>query len=100
MTSILKVIWDEVGENDEEKQKTLLEMQQECLDIFQRKVDQANRSRSNLHIMLADVHSEIVSLASTLGDNIQMAQVSSCFYITQLVQSSVTVQKKFYGFCS
>ena len=75
----MQLIWNEVGEDDAYRQNILFEMQQECLDIFQSKVDQASRSRSSLHIMLADIHSEIVSLASALGDNIPMAQVLCLF---------------------
>lgn len=53
----------------------VLELEQECLEVYRRKVDQANRSRASLHQLLADMHSEIVALASALGDRPPTAQV-------------------------
>ncbi|GLT72844.1 hypothetical protein SLA2020_447430 [Shorea laevis] len=37
----LQEIWDEVGENDEERDKMLLQLEQDCLDVYKRKVEQA-----------------------------------------------------------
>eukprot|EP00250_Pteridium_aquilinum_P015622 c22678_g1_i2 orf=419-1870(+) len=73
----LQLIWDEVGENDEERDQMLLELEQECLEVYRRKVDLANRSRASLHQLLADIHAEIVSLASALGDRPPMTQLEN-----------------------
>ncbi|XP_058070789.1 65-kDa microtubule-associated protein 1-like [Magnolia sinica] len=64
----LQQIWDEVGESDEERDKMLLQLEQECLDVYKRKVDQASKSRSQLLQDLADSKSELSHLLSALGE--------------------------------
>lgn len=64
----LQLIWDEVGEGDEERDKMLLQLEQECLDVYKRKVDQAARSRAHLLQSLADSRSELALLLTSLGE--------------------------------
>ncbi|XP_024534482.1 65-kDa microtubule-associated protein 1 [Selaginella moellendorffii] len=64
----LQTIWEEMGESDEERDRMLLQLEQECLDVYRRKVDQANCARARLHQLLADSESELASLLSLLGD--------------------------------
>ncbi|KAI5057547.1 hypothetical protein GOP47_0027562 [Adiantum capillus-veneris] len=71
----LQLIWDEVGEGDEERDQMLLELEQECLEVYRRKVDWANCARASLHQLLADMHSEIVALATALGERPPMTQL-------------------------
>ncbi|KAH7435948.1 hypothetical protein KP509_06G085100 [Ceratopteris richardii] len=46
----------------------LLQLEQECLQVYRRKVDQANNARARLQRALADSEAELVSLISRLGD--------------------------------
>ncbi|MBA0792253.1 hypothetical protein Gohar_016769 [Gossypium harknessii] len=64
----LQEIWDEVGESDEERDKMLLQIEQECLDVYKRKVEQAAKSRAQLLQALSDAKLELSSLVSALGD--------------------------------
>lgn len=64
----LQQIWDEVGESDEDRDKILLQIQQECLDVYKRKVDQAVKSRAQLLQTLADAQLELSNLLSALGE--------------------------------
>ncbi|KAL3508440.1 hypothetical protein ACH5RR_027841 [Cinchona calisaya] len=64
----LQQIWDEVGETDEERDKMLLQLEQECLDVYKRKVNQAAKSRAHLLQELADAKVELLSLLSALGE--------------------------------
>ncbi|KAL2495871.1 65-kDa microtubule-associated protein 1 [Forsythia ovata] len=64
----LQQIWDEVGENDEERDKMLLQLEQECLDVYKRKVEQAVKSRAQLLQTLADARVELTNLLSALGE--------------------------------
>ena len=64
----MQQIWDEVGESDEERDKMLLQLEQECLDVYKRKVDQAVKSRAHLLQALADAKVELSSLLSALGE--------------------------------
>nr|GLL17665.1 65-kDa microtubule-associated protein 1-like [Ipomoea trifida] len=64
----LQQIWDEVGETDEERDKMLLQLEQECLDVYKRKVDQAMTSRAHLLQTLADAKVELARLQSAFGE--------------------------------
>ncbi|KAK9209793.1 hypothetical protein WN944_002161 [Citrus x changshan-huyou] len=64
----LQEIWDEVGENDEERDKMLLQIEKECLDVYKRKVEQAAKSRAQLLQALSDAKIELASLLSALGE--------------------------------
>jgi len=65
----LQLIWDEVGESDEDRDKMLLQLEQECLDVYRRKVDQASSSRSCLLQQLSNSKSELTRLLSALGES-------------------------------
>nr|XP_043628642.1 65-kDa microtubule-associated protein 1-like [Erigeron canadensis] len=64
----LQKIWDEVGESDEERDKMLLQLEQECLNVYKRKVEQAAKSRARLLHSLADAKLELSSLLASLGE--------------------------------
>ncbi|XP_008782927.1 65-kDa microtubule-associated protein 1-like [Phoenix dactylifera] len=64
----LQLIWSEVGESEEERDRILLQLEQECLDVYKRKVDQASKSRALLLQALADSRVELARLLSALGE--------------------------------
>ncbi|XP_074295849.1 65-kDa microtubule-associated protein 3-like [Silene latifolia] len=64
----LQKIWDEVGENETSRDKMLLELEQECLQVYRRKVDQANRSRAQLRQAIADSEAELAAICSAMGE--------------------------------
>ncbi|XP_062228787.1 65-kDa microtubule-associated protein 1-like [Phragmites australis] len=64
----LQLVWDEVGESEEDRDKVLYELDQECLDVYKRKVDQATNSRDLLIQALDDSKIELARLLSALGE--------------------------------
>lgn len=64
----LQLIWDEVGEPDGERDKMLFELEQECLGVYRRKVDQANRARAQLRQAIADAEAELAAISSAMGE--------------------------------
>jgi gamma-glutamyl:cysteine ligase YbdK (ATP-grasp superfamily) len=66
--SAAQVIWDEVGEQDAERGRLLLELQQECLDAYRRKVDQASRCRAQLRQAIADAQADLAAICCAMGD--------------------------------
>lgn len=64
----LQQIWDEVGVSDEERDQLLLQLEQECLDLYKRKVDEAAISQTQLLQELADAKIELCNLLSALGE--------------------------------
>ncbi|CAK7337098.1 unnamed protein product [Dovyalis caffra] len=64
----LTIIWNEVGETDTDRDKMLLELEQECLEVYRRKVDQANRNRAQLRQAIADSEAELAAICSAMGE--------------------------------
>uniref|UniRef100_A0A0D9WJH0 Uncharacterized protein n=1 Tax=Leersia perrieri TaxID=77586 RepID=A0A0D9WJH0_9ORYZ len=64
----LQVIWDEVGEPEAVRDKMLLELEQECLGVYRRMVDQANRSRAQLRQAIAQCEAELAAICSAMGE--------------------------------
>ncbi|KDO85848.1 hypothetical protein CISIN_1g045523mg, partial [Citrus sinensis] len=61
-------IWDEVGESDNERDKMILEIEQECLAVYGRKIDDAKISRAQLLRAIALSEAEVADICSTLGE--------------------------------
>jgi len=81
----MQQIWDEVGESDAERDRMLLQLEQECLDVYKRKVDQATRSRARLLQTLADSRAELTNLLSALGEHSFHGLVSIVFRRNRLM---------------
>ncbi|XP_074334008.1 65-kDa microtubule-associated protein 8 [Apium graveolens] len=65
----LKIIWNEVGEDQCDREKILLGLEQECLEVYRKKVDSANSSRAQLHRELAESEAEFTQLLLSLGEH-------------------------------
>lgn len=46
----------------------LFEMEQECLGIYRRKVEEASKYKANLHYTYAEAEAEASSIISALGE--------------------------------
>uniref|UniRef100_A0A0E0E0V8 65-kDa microtubule-associated protein 8 n=1 Tax=Oryza meridionalis TaxID=40149 RepID=A0A0E0E0V8_9ORYZ len=64
----LKMIWDEVGQEENERERILQELEQECQEVYRRKVNSANMSRIQLHQALAESEAEFTNLLLSLGE--------------------------------
>ncbi|XP_024027609.1 65-kDa microtubule-associated protein 8 isoform X3 [Morus notabilis] len=64
----LQMIWNEVGEDKFEREKVLLDLEQECVEVYRKKVDAANTSRARLHQELAEAEAELTHLLLSLGE--------------------------------
>lgn len=67
-TNLLQEIWDEVGESDEERDKLLLQIEEECLNVYKKKVELAAKSRAELLQTLSDATVELSNLTTALGE--------------------------------
>ncbi|CDY18372.1 BnaA04g22150D [Brassica napus] len=70
----LQIIWDEIGEGYSERDKMLLELEQECLDIYNKKVDKTRNHRAELQRSLAQSEAEIATLVSALGEQVSFSK--------------------------
>lgn len=74
-----QIIWDEVGEFDTEKDKMLVELEQECLKIYRSKVDEANHCRAQLRRAISDSEAEVAAICSAMGElQVHTRQVGLC----------------------
>jgi Ase1/PRC1/MAP65 family protein len=82
------MIWDEVGQEQSERERILEELEQECQEVYRRKVNSANMSRIQLHQALAESEAEFTNLLLSLGErsfparvNTLISRVSSYLFI-------------------
>lgn len=68
LLSELQSIWDEVGESEADRDKILLELERECLEVYRGKVDQANRSRAQIRQAISDTEAELVAICYAMGE--------------------------------
>ncbi|KAL0317702.1 UNVERIFIED_CONTAM: microtubule-associated protein 3 [Sesamum angustifolium] len=71
----LQIIWDEVGESDVERDRMLLELEQECMEVYRRKVDQANKCRAQLRQAIADAEAELAAICSAMGERAKIEEM-------------------------
>ncbi|KAJ4745868.1 microtubule-associated protein 65-7 [Rhynchospora pubera] len=64
----LQQIWAEIGENEAEKKSKLMEIERECLEVYRRKVDEASRTRAQLHQSIVAKEAEVASIMASLGE--------------------------------
>ncbi|XP_052627268.1 65-kDa microtubule-associated protein 8-like [Lactuca sativa] len=64
----LQMIWDEIGEDEFEREKVLVDLEHECLQVYRRKVDNANMSRARLHQEVADSEAQFTHLLLSLDE--------------------------------
>ncbi|XP_010530467.1 PREDICTED: 65-kDa microtubule-associated protein 5 [Tarenaya hassleriana] len=66
----LQIIWDDIGESNKDRDKMLLELEQECLHIYRRKVEETRKYKADLQRLLAESEAEIANLTSSLGEQV------------------------------
>lgn len=64
----LQQIWTEIGESEAEKDRMLLELERECLEVYRRKVEDAANSKARLHQSVAAKEAELATLMAALGE--------------------------------
>ncbi|OAY85273.1 65-kDa microtubule-associated protein 6, partial [Ananas comosus] len=62
-------IWAEIGESEGDKDRMLLEIERECLKVYQKKVDDASRAKTQLLQSLAAKEAEVAALLASLGEH-------------------------------
>ncbi|GKV39671.1 hypothetical protein SLEP1_g47409 [Rubroshorea leprosula] len=61
------MLWDEIGESDIERDKMLLELEQECFNIYRKKVEMTRKHGVDLNRSLTEAEAEIAHPVSVLG---------------------------------
>ncbi|CAN1839262.1 65-kDa microtubule-associated protein 6 [Linum perenne] len=64
----LQQIWNEIGESEAERERMLIDLERECLAVYQRKVEDAANSKARLHHSVAAKEAELATLMASLGE--------------------------------
>ncbi|KAI4354899.1 hypothetical protein L6164_003723 [Bauhinia variegata] len=64
----LQIIWDEVGEPEDQRDAVLFEIEQKCLELYRKNVDDAKKMRAQLQQAIADSEAEIADICSAIGE--------------------------------
>ena len=64
----MQEIWVEVGESEAQRDAMLLEIEQMCMDLYRKKVDEAKKCRLHLQQAIADSEGEIADICSAMGE--------------------------------
>ncbi|XP_057785176.1 65-kDa microtubule-associated protein 6-like [Salvia miltiorrhiza] len=64
----LQQLWTEIGETQADKDRMLMELERECLEIYRRKVDEATNAKACLHQSIASMEAEVAMLIAALGE--------------------------------
>lgn len=61
-------IWNDIGESEAEKDRMLMELERECLEVYRRKVNEAGNTKARLHQSVMAKEAELASLMAALGE--------------------------------
>ncbi|XP_022146451.1 65-kDa microtubule-associated protein 6 [Momordica charantia] len=64
----LQQIWSDIGESEADKDRMLLELERECLEVYRRKVEEAVNAKARLHQSVASKEAEVATLMAALGE--------------------------------
>ncbi|XP_044480584.1 65-kDa microtubule-associated protein 6-like [Mangifera indica] len=64
----LQQIWSDIGESEAEKDRMLMELERECLEVYRRKVEEAANAKARLHQTVAAKEAELATLMASLGE--------------------------------
>ncbi|KAA8529884.1 hypothetical protein F0562_034512 [Nyssa sinensis] len=64
----LQQIWNDIGESEVDRDRMLLELERECLEVYQRKVDEAANAKARLHQSVATKEAELATLLAAIGE--------------------------------
>lgn len=89
-------IWIDIGESEAEKDRMLIELEIECLEVHRRKVDEAANAKACLHQSVAAKEAELTTLMASLGD---FTFQSSVNFFNHHLLLTLTLLLLFYSIC-
>ena len=77
----MQQIWNDIGETEVEKDRMLMELERECLEVYRRKVDEAVNTKARFHQTVAAKEAELATLMAALGEHdIHSPVKKNCLY--------------------
>ncbi|RAL47873.1 hypothetical protein DM860_011458 [Cuscuta australis] len=69
MVRELQQLWADIGESDAEKERMLVELERDCLKVYQRKADESANTKAHLLQSIASKEAELAMLMAALGEH-------------------------------
>jgi protein regulator of cytokinesis 1 len=79
------MIWDEIGESDTDRHNMFNQLEQECHEIYRKKVEETRKHKAGLIKWLADAESEVTIIAPSLGDSVSRVRFIGILFCTAAV---------------
>lgn len=57
-----------MGESESDKDRMLMELERDCLELYRRKVEEASNAKARLHQSVAAKEAELAILMASLGE--------------------------------
>ncbi|TVU33555.1 hypothetical protein EJB05_25380 [Eragrostis curvula] len=64
----LGVMWDEIGEAEDDRRGMLQALEEDCLNVYRTKVEQVRQHRAQLKREIADSVAEVAAICATIGE--------------------------------
>ncbi|CAA7035089.1 unnamed protein product [Microthlaspi erraticum] len=64
----LEIIWDEVGETETERDKILIDIEEECREVYNRKIEKVKEERIRLRQEIADTEARVIGICSVMEE--------------------------------
>ncbi|MCL7030562.1 hypothetical protein MKW94_025648 [Papaver nudicaule] len=76
-------MWEDVSERHSERKKVLQQIEQECLDVYKRKVCEAEQSKEVLVRLLTKAEAELPILMKALGEDVKIPELTETMKIKE-----------------
>ncbi|PPS12524.1 hypothetical protein GOBAR_AA08121 [Gossypium barbadense] len=81
----LQQIWSDIGESEADKDRMLLQLERECLEVYRWKVEEAANAKARLHQSVAAKEAEVATLMAALGElNLHSPEKIWALYIAHI----------------
>ncbi|KAF0922763.1 hypothetical protein E2562_001152 [Oryza meyeriana var. granulata] len=71
----LQVLWGEIGQNEAERDRMILQLEEDCLNVYKKKVEQTRKQKEDLIEALSFGESDIDKILSALGERESFSRV-------------------------
>ena len=69
-------LWGEIGQDEMERDRMILQLEEDCLNVYRKKVDQTTRQKADLLQALSVGEADIDKILSALGERESFPRVS------------------------
>ncbi|BAA97189.1 unnamed protein product [Arabidopsis thaliana] len=64
----LEIIWKEVGETETEREKILIEIEEECREVYNRKIEKVKEEKIRIKQEIADSEARVIDICSVMEE--------------------------------